>query len=41
MSEPRLDAAELDRLVERAETQQRGLEEHRLLAAREALGARA
>ncbi len=38
-SEPKLDAAELDRLIERAETQQRGLEEHRLAAAREALGA--
>ena len=38
-SEPKLDRAELDGLVERAETQQRGLEEQRLAAAREALGA--
>jgi hypothetical protein len=37
--EPVLDAAALDRLVERAEDQQRELEEHRLEAAREALGA--
>jgi hypothetical protein len=36
--EPALDAAELDRLIESAEQQQRGLEEHRLQAAREALG---
>ena len=34
--EPRLDAAELDRLRERAERQQVELEEHRLRAAREA-----
>jgi hypothetical protein len=34
-----LDATALDRLVERAEEHQRGLEEHRLTAAREALGA--
>ena len=34
--EPRLDAAELDRLRERAERQQAELEEHRLRAAREA-----
>jgi hypothetical protein len=34
-----LDADELDRLVERAEQQQRELEEHRLVAARTALGA--
>jgi hypothetical protein len=37
--EPALEATALDRLVERAEEQQRGLEEHRLAAAREALGA--
>ena len=37
--EPVLDAAAFDRLVERAEEHQRGLEEHRLVAAREALGA--
>ncbi len=36
--EPALDAAALDKLVERAEEQQRGLEEQRLAAAREALG---
>jgi hypothetical protein len=40
-SEPALDAEALDRLVERAEEQQRGLEEHRLAAARDALGAEA
>ena len=34
--EPRLDAAELDRLRERAERQQAELEEHRLRAAGEA-----
>jgi hypothetical protein len=39
--EPALDAAELDRLVDSAEEQQRGLEEHRLAAARGALGAKA
>ncbi len=39
--EPALNADELDRLVDSAEQQQRGLEEHRLAAAREALGARA
>ena len=38
--EPALDAAELDRLVDSAEQQQRGLEEQRLMAAREALGAK-
>lgn len=37
--EPALDAAALERLIERAERQQRGLEEHRLLATREAFGA--
>jgi hypothetical protein len=37
--EPALDAAALERLIERAETQQRELEEHRLQAAREAFGA--
>jgi hypothetical protein len=37
--EPVLDAAALDGLVTRAEEHQRGLEEHRLVAAREALGA--
>jgi hypothetical protein len=37
--EPALDAAELDRLVDSAKEQQRQLEEHRLAAAREALGA--
>jgi hypothetical protein len=37
--EPALDAAALDGLIERAERQQRGLEEHRLLATREAFGA--
>jgi hypothetical protein len=37
--EPALDATELDRLIESAEQQQRGLEEHRLQAARVALGA--
>jgi hypothetical protein len=37
--EPALDATALDRLVERAEEQQRGLEEHRLAATRQALGA--
>ena len=39
--EPALNAAALDKLVERAEEQQRGLEEQRLAAAREALGAEA
>jgi hypothetical protein len=39
--EPALDAAELDRLVDSAEEQQRGLEERRLAAARRALGAKA
>ena len=34
--EPRLDAAELDRLRERAERQQHDMEEHRMRAAREA-----
>jgi hypothetical protein len=34
--EPVLDSAELDRLIERAEEQQRALEEHRLRALREA-----
>jgi hypothetical protein len=38
-TEPVLDADELNRLVERAEGQQRALEEHRLVAARTALGA--
>ena len=38
--EPAQDAAELDRLVDSAEQQQRGLEEQRLMAAREALGAK-
>ena len=37
--EPRLDAAELDRLRERAERQQAELEEHRLRAAGEAFRA--
>jgi hypothetical protein len=37
--EPALDAAALEVLIERAERQQRGLEEHRLLATREAFGA--
>ena len=37
--EPALDAAELDRLADSAKQQQRQLEEHRLAAAREALGA--
>ena len=37
--EPALDVAALDRLIERAERQQRGLEEHRLRATREAFGA--
>lgn len=37
--EPALDGPALDRLIERAERQQRDLEEHRLAAAREALGA--
>jgi hypothetical protein len=37
--EPALDAAALERLIERAETQQRELEEHRLQATREAFGA--
>jgi hypothetical protein len=37
--EPALDAAALEGLIERAEQQQRGLEEHRLLATREAFGA--
>ena len=40
-TEPALDAAELDRLIDSAEEQQRGLEEHRLEAAREALAAEA
>jgi hypothetical protein len=40
-TEPALDAAELDRLIDSAEQQQRGLEEHRLGAAREALAAEA
>jgi hypothetical protein len=40
-TEPALDAAALDGLVERAEEQQRSIEEHRLAAAREALGASA
>jgi hypothetical protein len=39
--EPALDAAELDRLVDSAKQQQRGLEEHRLAAVRDALGAKA
>jgi hypothetical protein len=39
--EPALDGAELDRLVDSAEEQQRGLEEHRMAAARGALGAKA
>jgi hypothetical protein len=39
--EPALDAEALDRLVERAEQQQRGIEGHRLAAAREALGTEA
>jgi hypothetical protein len=34
--EPALDAAELDRLIDSAEEQQRGLEEHRLRALRDA-----
>jgi hypothetical protein len=38
-NEPLLDAAALERLIERAERQQRGVEEHRLVAAREAFGA--
>ena len=38
-TDPALDAAELDRLVDSAEEQQRGLEEHRLEAARGALAA--
>jgi hypothetical protein len=37
--EPALDRPALERLIERAERHQRGLEEHRLAAAREALGA--
>jgi hypothetical protein len=37
-SEPALDPQALDGLIERAERQQRGLEEHRLAAAREAFG---
>lgn len=37
--EPALDAARLERLVERAESQQEGIEEHRLRAARLAFGA--
>jgi hypothetical protein len=37
--EPALDATELDRLVDSAKQQQLQLEEHRLAAAREALGA--
>jgi hypothetical protein len=37
--EPALDAAALERLIERAERQQRELEEHRLQATREAFGA--
>jgi hypothetical protein len=40
-TEPVLDGPALERLIERAERQQRGLEEHRLTAAREALGAEA
>ena len=40
-TEPALDAAELDRHIERAEEQQRQLEDHRLAAVREALGAEA
>jgi hypothetical protein len=39
--EPALDAAELDRLVDSAKQQQRGLEEHRLAAVRDALGTKA
>jgi hypothetical protein len=39
--EPALDRQELERLIERAERQQRGLEEQRLAAAREAFGAEA
>jgi hypothetical protein len=39
--EPALDGPALERLIERAERQQRDLEEHRLAAAREALGAAA
>jgi hypothetical protein len=37
--EPALDGPALERLIERAERHQRGLEEHRLVAVREALGA--
>jgi hypothetical protein len=40
-SEPALDRPTLERLIERAESHQRGLEERRLTAAREALGAEA
>lgn len=40
-TEPALDGAALERLIERAERHQRGLEERRLTAAREALGAEA
>ena len=40
-TEPALDGPALERLIERAERQQRGLEERRLTAAREALGAEA
>ena len=36
-NEPALDSAELDRLIERAEEQQRALEQQRLRAVREAL----
>ncbi|MGH3016656.1 MAG: hypothetical protein ACRDNN_17050, partial [Gaiellaceae bacterium] len=39
--EPALDAAELDRLIDSAKQQQRGLEEHRLAAVRDALGSKA
>ncbi|MET0760949.1 MAG: hypothetical protein ABWZ63_01290 [Thermoleophilaceae bacterium] len=40
-TEPALDGPGLERLIERAERHQRGLEERRLTAAREALGAEA
>ncbi len=40
-TEPALDGPTLERLIERAERHQRGLEERRLTAAREALGAEA
>ena len=36
--EPRLDAAELDRLRERAERQRDGVEEHRMRATADAFG---